>query len=264
MMDIRSHNRKAWNKQVEDGNRWTIPVSPQKIADARKGDWEIVLTPTRPVPAGWFPPLQGVSVLCLACGGGQQGPILAAAGAEVTVFDNSPRQLEQDRYVAKREDLQLRTVEGDMRDLSCFGDETFDLIVHPVSNTFVDEIKPVWREAYRVLRQGAHLLSGFDNPVMHIFDIEAYDNGELIVTNTLPYSDVESLSTEDLAEYKRAGNPLEFGHTLDDQIGAQIEAGFAITGFFEDRYAPEEKDLLGRYMATFIATRACKTSVNNQ
>jgi len=30
---------------------------------------------------------------CLASGGGQQGPVLAAAGAHVTVFDNSPRQL---------------------------------------------------------------------------------------------------------------------------------------------------------------------------
>jgi len=51
---------------------------------------------------------------------GQQGPILAAAGADATVFDNSPRQLQQDCQVAEREGLDLRTVEGDMRDLSCF------------------------------------------------------------------------------------------------------------------------------------------------
>ena len=93
--------------------------------------------------------------MCLASGGGQQGPILAAAGADVTVFDNSPRQLEQDRYVADRDGLHLQTVEGDMRDLSCFPDESFDLIVHPVSNVFVPDVKPVWREAYRVLKPGA-------------------------------------------------------------------------------------------------------------
>ena len=259
-MDIRSYNREAWDRQVESGNVWTIPVSSEKVAEARNGRWEIFLTPTRPVPRDWFPPLPGASVLCLASGGGQQGPILAAGGARVTVFDNSPRQLDQDRRVAERDGLELRTVEGDMRDLSCLPDSTFDLIVHPVSNTFVPEIRPVWREAYRVLRPGACLLSGFDSPMLHIFDVEAYERGELTVAHALPYSDAGSLSAEALAERRRSGVPLEFGHTLDDQIGGQIDAGFAIVGFYEDRYAPKDRDLLSRYMDTFIATRARKGS----
>jgi SAM-dependent methyltransferase len=176
----------------------------------------------------------------------------------VTVFDNSPRQLEQDRRVADRDGLQLKIVEGDMRDLSVFPDESFDLIVHPVSNVFVPEVKPVWREAYRVLRPGAPLLSGFDNPVLYIFDEAAYDRGELIVANTIPYSDAQSLSPEQLETYRKEGTPMEFGHTLDNQIGGQIEAGFIITGFYEDRPPPEENDLLSKYLATFIATRATK------
>ena len=40
------------------------------------------------MPADWFGDLAGAPVLCLASGGGQQGPLLAAAGARVTVFDN--------------------------------------------------------------------------------------------------------------------------------------------------------------------------------
>ena len=103
--DILGYNRQAWDRQVERGNRWTVPVGPEAIARARRGDWSIVLTPTKPVPADWFPPLAGLDVLCLAGGGGQQGPILAAAGARVTVFDNSPKQLAQDRLVADREGL---------------------------------------------------------------------------------------------------------------------------------------------------------------
>src|SRR5690606_18814003 len=135
---------------------------------ARKGEWSIVLTPTVPVPHAWFPPLAGAAVLCLASGGGQQGPILAAAGARVTVFDNSPQQLAQDRYVARRDNLDLTTVEGDMRDLSAFASDTFDLIVHPVSNVFVPDVRPVWREAFRVLRPGGAMLAGFCNPVLYI------------------------------------------------------------------------------------------------
>ena len=134
MDEIRNFNREAWNRQVEARNPWTIPVTSQQVAAARQGDWKIYLTPSIPVPQDWFPPLRGASVLCLASGGGQQGPILAAAGAQVTVFDNSPHQLAQDRFVADRDGLQLETVEGDMRDLSVFPDESFDLIVHPVSN----------------------------------------------------------------------------------------------------------------------------------
>ena len=90
-----------------------------------------------------------------------QGPILAAAGADVTVFDNSPLMLATDRSVAARDSLQIRTVEGDMADLSQFSDSSFDLIVHPVSNTFVPDVRPVWKEAFRVLRQDGALLSGF-------------------------------------------------------------------------------------------------------
>ena len=93
-VDIREHNRIVWNKSVDWGNPWTIPVGPEQIAAARRGKWDIILTPTKPVPKAWFPPFP-CDVLCLASGGGQQGPILAAAGARVTVIDNSPRQLGQ-------------------------------------------------------------------------------------------------------------------------------------------------------------------------
>ena len=127
-VDVRAFNRDAWNRQVAGGNEWTKPVDEKVIADARRGDWSIVLTPQIPVPADWFPPLEGAEVLCLASGGGQQGPILSAAGAKVTVYDNSPSQLAGDRSVAVRENLEIRTVEGDMRDLSVFPDSTFDLI----------------------------------------------------------------------------------------------------------------------------------------
>ena len=197
-------------------------------------------------------------MLCLASGGGQQGPLLAAAGARVTVYDNSPRQLGQDRHVADRDGLQLETVEGDMRDLSQLADETFDLIVHPVSNTFVPDVRPVWREAHRVLRPGAHLLAGFDSPVAHLFDDAAYERGELVVAHVLPYSETESLPADEVARRRESGAPLEFGHTLDDQLGGQLEAGFVICRYYDDAYPPEDRDLLGQYMPTFMATRARK------
>lgn len=254
-MDIRDYNRAAWDKEVERGNVWTVPVSAEVIAAARRGKWEVLLTETKPVPRGWFPELNGLEVLCLASGGGQQAPILAAAGARVTVLDNSPKQLEQDRKVAERDSLNLVTIVGDMTDLSVFDDESFDLIFHPCSNLFVPDVRPIWREAFRVLRHGGVLLAGFLNPVLFIFDNRLAEKGVLQVRHALPYSDLQSLSKEECRQFIEKGEPLEFGHMLEDQIGGQTDAGFVITGFYEDRHRNHPA---AKFTPTYIATRAIK------
>src|SRR5919107_3137814 len=187
-MDVPEYNREAWDRQVEGGNQWTVPVGPEVIEGARRGEWTVVLTDTKPVPRGWFPEMAGADVLCLASGGGQQAPTFAAAGANVTVLDNSPRQLAQDRFVAERESLDIKTVQGDMRDLSAFADESFDLVFHPVSNLFVPEVRHVWNEAFRVLRGGGALLAGFLHPAVYVFDL-ADSTGEVRVRYELPYAD---------------------------------------------------------------------------
>lgn len=254
-MDIRAYNRNAWNRYVDGGESlWTQPVNPEVIARAREGDFSIVLTEQKPVPPEWFPPLPGLDTLCLACGGGQQGPVLAAAGANVTVFDNSPRQLDQDRFVAEREGLaNLKTVEGDMRDLSVFADKSFDFIFHPVSNLFIHEIRPVWHEAFRVLRRGGIMLAGFMNPIFFIFDFDKADNGILEVKYKLPYTDSEH--PEIAAKLMAAGDALEHSHTLTEQLGGQTDAGFHIVGLYEDYHGDF---VVSEYSPTYIATRALK------
>ena len=194
-----------------------------------------------------------------ASGGGQQGPIFAAAGANVTVYDNSPRQLAQDRLVAEREGLNLRTVEGDMADLAAFSDGSFDLVFHPVSNVFAVAVRPVWREAHRVLRLGGVLLAGFMNPDVYIFDRDAIDRrGVLKVSYRLPYTDAENLTPAQLRRQMADGWPLEHSHSLEDQIDGQCDAGFVITALYEDRFPPEMHDLPSQYMPAFIATRAVR------
>ena len=255
-MDIRGYNQEAWDRQVESRNEWTVPVGPKVVEAARGGQWTVLLTNTKPVPRSWFPEMRGADVLCLASGGGQQGPVFAAAGANVTVFDNAPKQLAQDRLVAERESLELETVQGDMRDLSAFADEGFDLVFHPVSNLFVPEVRPVWREAFRVLRRGGILLAGFLNPAVFVFDEELADTtGELLVRYELPFDAATSLSEEELRGKIERGEPLEFSHTLEDQLGGQTDAGFLISGFYEDRHLD---DPIAAHMPTLIATRAIK------
>ena len=254
-MDIRAYNRNAWNRYVDGGESpWTQPVSSEIIASARKGVFAILLTEQKPVPREWFPPLNGLDTLCLASGGGQQGPVLAAAGANVTVFDNSPRQLDQDRFVAEREGLtNLKTVEGDMRDLSMFEDESIDFIFHPVSNLFIQEIRPVWREAFRVLRHGGTMLAGFMNPIFYIFDLEKADQGIMEVKFKLPYADSEH--PDIAAKLMANGDALEYSHTLTKQLGGQMDAGFHIISMYEDYH---QGMVISNYTPTYIATRALK------
>jgi SAM-dependent methyltransferase len=163
--------------------------------------------------------------------------------------------LAQDRLVAEREGLAITTLEGDMRRLDALAGETFDLIVHPVSNLFVPDVRPVWAEAFRVLRHGGRLLAGFNNPAFYIFDQQASERGELVVRHALPYSDLESLPEAERQSQIDHGLPLEWSHTLADQIAGQLEAGFVLTGLYEDRHSDHP---LSRYMGTYIATRAVK------
>lgn len=253
-MNTVAYNRNAWNRQSKEGSRWCSPVGSTEVNTAKSGDWSVILTPNKNVPRDWFGDLSGKRILCLASGGGQQAPILAAAGASVVSFDNSDEQLAKDQLVADRDELDLSTVQGDMADLSVFEDKSFDLIFHPVSNVFSEQIRPVWRECFRVLKKGGRLLSGFMNPAFFLFDHEeAERTGVLQVRYSLPFSDLKSLPKEKLEEIEKEGLAYEFGHTLDDQIGGQIEAGFAICGFYEDNWDDRETPL-NRYSSMYIAT----------
>src|SRR5262245_32723437 len=165
-MNYIQHNRRAWNHGPISSSIWAQPVNDGIIARARSGDWEVLLTPKTPVPKAWFDGLPGKNVLCLASGGGQQAPILAAAGATVVSLDLSEEQLRKDRQVAERHALPVRCIRSDMADLTALGDATFDLIFHPASNVFIPDLAPVWRECARVLRRGGALLSGFMNPAV--------------------------------------------------------------------------------------------------
>lgn len=212
MTNTYEHNRRAWNEQVRAGNEWTRPFSPDLIERAKRGDWSVVLTPLKPVPQAWFGELHGKDVLGLASGGGQQCPIFAAAGARVTSFDASDEQLAQDRHVAERDGLMLRTQQGDVHDLSVFGDASFDLVFNPCSTCFMEDLEPVWREVARVLRPGGALLTGFVNPWVYLFEAEAFDRGELHVRNALPVRE------------QRDGL-IQLSHTFDEQLGGQLRAG---------------------------------------
>ncbi len=250
-MDIVKHNKIAWDNYVDKKDRWTIPVSEEELENVKNGNWSIVLTPKKTVPHNWFPELKGLKILGLASGGGQQGLILATLGADVTIFDNSEKQLQQDKILSDKFDLDIKTVQGDMKDLSVFADNSFDLIFNPCSILFVENVLPVWKECFRVLKPNGILMTGLINPISFQLDEES-----LKLIYKQPFSDLHSLPTEKLEELKTNNDALEFGHSLTEQIGGQLDAGFTITSMFEDSWGGENK--MDEFLPAFIATRAVK------
>lgn len=258
-MDLIEHNRQAWNRLAGGGIRWSQPVSSDDIGRARAGEWSVSLA-GRAVPRAWFGDLDGKTLLCLASGGGQQAPILAAAGAYVTSMDLSDVQLDRDRTVAERDGLDLRLEQGSMTDLSRFEDQSFDLVFLPVSVNAIPDVAPVWRECHRVLRDQGCLLAGFINPLVYLFeenDGSEHDVG-LDVVHTLPFSEIDHLSDDERNVALSQGSLFLWSHSLETLIGGQLEAGFVITHFQEGHRSDERAPSINRFSPTYFSTRALR------
>ncbi len=164
--------------------------------------------------------------------------------------------------MAARDGLELETVQGDMRDLSGFGDGDFDLVFFPVAHVFVPDVRPVWREAARVLRSGGALLAGLASPLVYLLGDEEDGEDPLHVLHALPYSDLERRTPVELARFAAEGRPLEFGHTLEELLGGQLAAGLVLTALYEDGWDDAERGI-GRFTPTFLATRAVRLGASD-
>ena len=248
-MNYQDINAQTIDQWVDEGWEWGRPVTHEEDAAALCGHAQIFLTPTKPVPAAWLGDVKGKRVLGRASGGGQQMPLLTAMGARCTVLDYSPRQLESERIVAAREGYSIDIVRADMTKPLPFEDEAFDLIVHPVSNCYVESVEPIFRECYRVLKKGGALLSGLDNGVAFMFD-----NDEEHVVNTFPFNPLKN--PEQMAQLEADNSGVQFSHTMEDQLGGQLRAGFTLVDLYENTSG--SGNLHEHNIPTFIATRAVK------
>ena len=248
-MDYQDINAETIDRWIEEGWEWGKPISHEIYEDAKQGRWNVMLTPTKNVPHTWFGELKGKKVLGLASGGGQQMPVFTALGARCTVLDYSPKQLESERMVADREGYEIEIVRADMTKPLPFADNSFNLIFHPVSNCYIREVKPVWKECFRVLKPGGVLLSGVDHYINYIVDAE-----EKMIVNRLPFDPVSNPEHKKLLEEDDAG--MQFSHTLEEQITGQLEAGFILTDLYEDTNG--EGRLHELNIPTFLAMRSVK------
>ena len=74
-----------------------------------------------------------------------------------------------------------------------------------------------------------------------------------MVRHALPFSSADLPEAERLRGF--GDGPIEYSHSLTEQIGGQLAAGFRLTHLAE---APHHDDLTARYLPGYIATRAVK------
>ena len=218
-------NRRAWNERVRQRG-WH--AEPAAEADFRN--------PLAAVDdCGWLGGnVRGRRVLCLAAGGGKHGPLLAAAGAEVTVVDLSPAMLEQDRVVAAARGLTLRTVEASMDDLSGLPPAGFEVVLQPVSTCYVPDVTAVYRAVTRVLEPGGLYLSQHKQPASLQATARPGERGYGV---TEPYYRTGPLPAAAEGLGHREAGTVEFLHRWGELLGGLCRSGFVIEDVAEPRHA---------------------------
>ena len=224
------------DRLVEADVNWSQPATAEQLKRAREGKLMLPFGPDSTLPEEWLGDLRGKKVLCLAGAGGMQGPLLACAGAEVTVLDLSERMLDKDRMIAAQEGLDIRIEHGNMCDLSRFADGSFDLVLNPPSLFYVPDVMPVFREVYRVLKPGGSFIMISTNPIAYVCDYDQKLSCYKAV-NRMPYCSTD---------HADQGDWVEYGHTMESYLGGQLQCGFVLTGYKES----QQEDITELYFAT--------------
>jgi SAM-dependent methyltransferase len=239
--NVAARNQKHWDEEARRQSEYVRPwldLDRGVLQAYARGE-----IPQLPPPYLFlYPPrmlkdVAGKKVLCLASGGGQQSAAYGLLGADVTVLDLCAGQLESDQKAARHHGYEVRTIQGDMRDLSIFGDASFDMVYQSISIVYVPDVRQVYREVARVLKPGGLYFSMHDNPTTDATCFDGSRNGWDGIGYRIaePYIGGPVLRRLDGSESMTDGEPIgQFRHLLSDMFNGLIEADLRICGVYED------------------------------
>ena len=165
------------------------------------------------------------------------------------MLDCSDAQLENEKAVAERENYKVNIIKADMSKPLPFEDESFDIIFHPVSNCYIENVESVFKECYRILKKGGILLCGLSTEINYLVD----ESEEKIVFS-MPFNPLKNEEHREFLE--KFGGGYQFSHTLSEQLGGQLKAGFTLTNIEDDTNGMGRLHQMN--ISTYIMTRAVK------
>ncbi len=220
-MNLFEQNRTAWDRMARAGHALATPAKEEDLRDPLKCVDEI----------GWLgKSIAGLQVLCLGAGGGRHSALYSAAGAVVTIVDISPSMLELDRQVARERKFDVRLIEASMTSMPMLHDREFDLVVHPVSTCYVDDLQAVFREVARVLRPGGLYISQHKQPMNLQASLEP-THGRYTIEQ--PYIGNLAATAPATPSRLREVGTREIIHSLQALLGGMCRAGFSIEDLTE-------------------------------
>jgi SAM-dependent methyltransferase len=229
-----------FQQEVREGRDYTKPwldLDVEAYRAYREKESDVLPTPyaDRPEDKRMMEDVQGMHVLCLAGGGGQQSAVYALLGAHVTVLDLTPEQLAGDRQAAEHYRYAVTTIQGDMRDLSAFPDEHFDRVYQPISTLYVPDLREVYAGVARVLKPGGLYLSDYAVPLLYMAQDKGWDGQGYTLYVTEPYIRGAILETgEGKLNFAEGESFSEFHHLLSDIVNGLISEGLSIGGLWEN------------------------------
>lgn len=241
-------NQAAWNTMAETCSVFAKTATdeecrqPLKTLDGR----------------GWLPEsVAGLNVLCLAGGGGWQSILYACAGANVTVVDLSDSMLKLDEQESRRRGLKVQIVRTSMEDLSMLADQMFDIVHQPVSSCYIPDVRKLYAEVARVLRDDGVYISQHKQPTS--LQISHRNDRHQFVIGLEYYHQGPLPNMPDTA-YREAGT-TEYLHRLESLIGDLCMAGFVIEDFREPKRADYSVDVShfgyrGRFIPPYLRMKA--------
>jgi SAM-dependent methyltransferase len=221
MDHVHRFNKDRWEALVKADALYSRPWLSETSQSARQ----------RLDPAGRLGDLSGKEVLCLAGGGGQKAVAFALNGSHISVLDISEGQLQRDIEAARHYGYLVDTFQGDMRDLSMFKSDMFDIVSQPYSLNFVPDCREVFRQVARVLRLGGLYSFWAANPFASGLGTHSW-NGRSYEVSSL-YQQGQQLQYEDEAwvfptasSSARPPGPREYPQILSTLLNGLIDSGW--------------------------------------
>lgn len=254
-MNVREQNQAAWDRRART-DAWYVDTA---VEDDFRNPLEVA------DPLGWLGgSVAGRRILCLAAGGGRHGPLLAAAGARVTVVDLSERMLARDREMAKARGLVVRTVQATMEDLDVLRGERFQAVIQPVSTCYVPDVKVVFAQIADVLEPGGLYVSQHKQPVSLQCGPVVDGAGYPVRVKARHRGPLPPAAKEC---WHREHGTVEFLHTLQDLLGGMCREGFVIEDVMEPNHADPRAPVntfphRSRFVPPYLAIKARRRGVD--